>query len=66
MKIFKLKQKSVMQALYITLLGLWPRVGVKFEFICPANDFSWPLAEGVGKKLKYPYFPLCYPKGAHS
>ena len=27
-KIFKLKLKSAMHALYITLLSLWPKVGV--------------------------------------
>ena len=44
-KIFKLKLKSVMQALDITLLGLRPRVGIKLLGLWPRVEaqFLWFL-----------------------
>ena len=40
---FKLKLKSDVHALDITLLGLWPRVGVNLLGLWPRVDAQFPL-----------------------
>jgi hypothetical protein len=48
-KIFKLKLKSAMHALDITLLGLWPKVGVNLLGLWPRMGVNllglWPRVE---------------------